>query len=152
MSESRAKDDGPGLLEAVAIAQKAHDGQCDQNGFPYVAHCLRMAEQFHDKRQKIVALLHDVPEKGPGWSLSRLRRFGFDKDILAAVNAMTRCERETEDEFVLRALQNPLARDVKLADLRDNLRQALETGRNPAKYRRGLDIAEDWFGWEAGFE
>ncbi|MNY75819.1 hypothetical protein D3C86_2152110 [compost metagenome] len=67
---------------------------------------------------------------------------------MSAVDAMTRREGEAEDDFIRRALQHPLARAVKLADLRDNLRQAIETRRNPAKYRRGLEVAEQWFGWD----
>lgn len=141
-------DERPGLLEAVAIAQKAHDGQCDKGGYPFIAHCLRMAEHFPDERRKIVSLLHDVVEKGRGWSLERLAEFGFDDDIMEAVDAMTRRECECEDDFVRRALANPLARTVKLADLRDNFRQALQTRRNPSKYRRGLVLAEQWVGWD----
>lgn len=145
MKENDATDDRPGLLEAVAIAQKAHDGQNEQNGYPYVAHCLRMAEFFPDEKRKIVALLHDVAEKGRGWSVDRLADFGFDDDILDAVDAMTRRVGEAEDDFVCRAMTNPLASAVKLADLRDNYRQAVHTRRNPARYRRGLEVAEGWF-------
>jgi hypothetical protein len=47
---------------------------------------------------------------------------------------------ETDDEFVRRAASNPLALPVKRADLEDNLWQAEQTGMNPEKYQRGLDI------------
>ncbi len=146
MNAADGMNTGPGLLEAVAVAQRAHDGQLDKHGLPYVAHCMRMAEGFPDERHQVVALLHDVVEKGRGWNLERLRMLGFDAGILAAVDAMTRREGEAEDDFVRRALRNPLACTVKLADLRDNFRQALQTRRNPAKYRRGLELAEQYLG------
>ena len=53
---------------------------------------------------------------------------------------MTRRMGETDDEFVRRAASNPLALPVKRADLEDNLWQAEQTGMNPEKYQRGLDI------------
>ena len=68
----------------------------------------------------IVAVLHDVVED-TSWTLEGLKKEGFSSDVLEAVDAMTRRSNETYDEFVDRALSNAVAREVKIADLEDNM-------------------------------
>ncbi|MGO8514004.1 metal-dependent phosphohydrolase, partial [Rhizobium ruizarguesonis] len=70
---------------------------------------------------RTVAYLHDVVEKGSGWTLARLREEGFPPAIISAVNALTRRPAEPDDDFVRRAASNPLSLPVKRADLDDNL-------------------------------
>jgi hypothetical protein len=48
-------------------------------------------DQVDSADEKIVAILHDVVENNPQWSLSRLSSEGFKpKVIIQAVDAMTR--------------------------------------------------------------
>lgn len=51
---------------------------------------------------------------------------------------MTRKQGESEDQFVLRAASNPVARSVKEADLMDNLAQCEQAGLDASKFTRGL--------------
>ena len=97
--------------------------------------------------EKVVAYLHDVIEKGQGWTRARLEAEGFSPPILSAVDALTRREEEDDDTFVRRAASNRLARPVKLADLQDNLRQAQAAGLPSEKYRaRARMLGHPWRG------
>lgn len=70
--------------------------------------------------ERLVAVLHDVVEKSR-WTLEDLCNEGLAEELVAAVDAMTRRDGETYSDFVDRAAHNPIARAVKIADLRDNL-------------------------------
>jgi (p)ppGpp synthase/HD superfamily hydrolase len=135
-------DDQPaaGLLHAVKIARHAHAEQSDKTGGPYFLHCKRVADAVEGGDERVVAYLHDVVEKGPGWTLDRLREEGFSSMIIEAVDALTRRSNESDDEFVMRASSNALARPVKVADLKDNLAQAESIGSDTSKYEKGLKI------------
>ncbi|OWW05237.1 hypothetical protein ATY81_04640 [Rhizobium sp. R72] len=141
-------DDQPAvdLLNAAKIAFKAHADQTDKTGGPYFLHCRRVADAVEAGEERVVAYLHDVVEKGPGWTLDRLREQGFSSTIVDAVDALTKRPDENDDEFVMRALRNPLARPVKVADLKDNLEQAEKIGSDPGKYQKGLKIAAQMYG------
>jgi len=128
------------LQHAIQVASEAHGGQMDKTGHPYVEHCRRVADLVATEEEQIVAYLHDIPEKASGWTLDRLRQEGFSSAVIAAVDAMTKRVGENDDDFVRRAIANPIARAVKKADLEDNLVQAEEAGLETAKYLRGLEI------------
>ncbi|MBB3350343.1 (p)ppGpp synthase/HD superfamily hydrolase [Rhizobium sp. BK049] len=131
------------LDHAMQIALEAHEGQVDKTGRPFFEHCQRVALLVSGDEARTVAYLHDVAEKGSGWTLDRLREEGFPPAIISAVDALTRRPEESDDEFVRRAASNPLALPVKQADLEDNLRQAEQAGKKTEKYQRGLDLLHD---------
>ena len=106
---------------ALAIAREAHQGQVDKAGAPYLGHPVRVASACRSDDAKIVALLHDVVEDCEGWSFARLRTEGFSEAVLAGIESVTRRAGEAYDDFVRRAASNPLGREVKLADLADNM-------------------------------
>lgn len=108
------------LERALEIAAQAHSGQKDKAGQPYILHPLRVMQACTADAERIVAILHDVVEDSD-WTLDDLRREGLAEDLVVAVDAMTRRRDETYADFVDRAAQHPIARAVKIADLRDNL-------------------------------
>lgn len=113
----------PGSLElAIAIALMAHAGQIDKAGAPYILHPLRVMLAQTSEAARIAGVLHDVVEDGDGWTLERLRAEGFSPEVVDAVDHLTKREEERNDypAFVRRAAANPIARQVKLADLTDN--------------------------------
>ncbi len=124
---------------AESIAARALAGQQDKLGRPFVTHCARVAEGL-EGAPRAVALLHDVLEKGPGWTAARLAEEGIAPDIIAAVEAMTRQEGEDYLDFARRAAANPLARPVKCNDLRDNITQVEELGDDSGKYHAALRL------------
>jgi (p)ppGpp synthase/HD superfamily hydrolase len=110
----------PGLNEAIHLAVEAHRDQLDRAGQPYILHPLRVMLQLESEESRIAAVLHDVVEDSP-ITLDQLREQGFSATVVAAVDAVTRREREPYEESVARAGADPLGRQIKLADLRDNL-------------------------------
>ena len=46
----------------MKLAYKAHEGQVDRSGVPYIFHPIHLAEQMDEEISCTVALLHDVVE------------------------------------------------------------------------------------------
>ena len=115
------------LQRALEIAVEAHRTQFDKAGAPYILHPLRVMFSVETEEERIVAVLHDVVEDGPGWTLERLEAEGFSASVIDALWLVTkRPEDQGGDEesylrFVRRTLPNAVARRVKIADVRDNL-------------------------------
>lgn len=105
--------------KALRLAYEAHAGQFDKSGVPYVFHPLHLAEQMDDEDSIVAALLHDVVED-TAYSLEDLRAMGFPARALEAVALLTHDPAEPYLSYVARVKENPLARRVKLADLRHN--------------------------------
>jgi len=110
----------PTLEDTLIFVTEAHRGQVDRGGQPYALHPIRMMTQFDDEAARTVALLHDVIEDTP-YTLDNLRARGYNEAIIEAVDALTRRDDETYEQFILRIKPISLARRVKLADLRDNM-------------------------------
>jgi (p)ppGpp synthase/HD superfamily hydrolase len=69
----------------------------------------------------MAAVLHDVVED-TSLTLDDLRKEGFPREVLEAVESLSKNEKESYDEYVERVSRNPVAVKVKLADLEDNMR------------------------------
>nr|WP_248628950.1 HD domain-containing protein [Enterococcus cecorum] len=105
--------------QALAIAKDAHKGQVDKAGVDYIQHPLFVASLVEGELAKTVALLHDVVEDSD-WTLEDLRKEGLPEEVVQAVGILTKKRNEKYEEYILRVKQNPLARQVKLADLKHN--------------------------------
>lgn len=113
------------LTNAIQIATDLHDGQTDKSGQPYILHPLRVMLTMNDDLHRIVAVLHDVAEDcEDGWRA--LHNANFGDEVLDAIDALTRKEGETYEDFIQRAGSNPISRQVKIADIQDNLRPGAE--------------------------
>jgi (p)ppGpp synthase/HD superfamily hydrolase len=106
--------------KAMSIATKAHEGQKDKAGAPYLLHVLRVMMQVEKMDAKIVALLHDVVEDSET-SIENLAKEGFPNKILKAVELLTKTEHKLYEDYIQEIKKNDLARVVKLADLKDNM-------------------------------
>jgi (p)ppGpp synthase/HD superfamily hydrolase len=106
--------------DAISIAAQAHKGQKDKAGAPYLLHPLRMMLRMDSEVAMMAAVLHDVVED-TGWTLEQLREEGFSDEVLEAVDCLTHRDGESYQEFVGRVQTNPIARQVKIADLEDNM-------------------------------
>ena len=104
--------------EAMKLAYRAHHGQVDKGGIPYIFHPYHLAEQMTDEYTTCVALLHDIVEDTEV-TLNELSEI-FPKEVVEAVALMTHKEGEPYLEYVARVGTNPIAKAVKLADLRHN--------------------------------
>ena len=104
---------------AMKLCYKAHDGQLDRSGIPYVYHPIHLAEQMDDEDSTTVALLHDVVEDTP-LTLEDLRTAGFSERVVEAVGLLTHDDAVPYLDYVRQIKGNPLAVKVKLADLAHN--------------------------------
>lgn len=112
------------LERAIEIAVQAHKGVKDRAGRAYILHPIGVMGRVKSEKEKIVAILHDVVEDSvppTRWELDDLRAEGFEEDIVTALDCVTKRQGENYEAFILRALPNPLARAVKIADLEDNM-------------------------------
>lgn len=129
--------------QALAIARDAHKGQVDKAGVDYIQHPLFVASLVEGELAKTVALLHDVVEDSD-WTLEDLRNKGLPEEVVQTVGILTKKRNEKYEEYILRVKQNPLARQVKLADLQHNsdlsrLTTVTEIDRKRAeKYRQAI--------------
>ena len=132
------------LERAIALAAAAHAGQTDKAGAPYILHVLRVMLRLETAEERMAAVMHDMVEDC-GWTLEQLRAEGFSEAVVNGVDAVTRRDSESYEEFVLRAKAHPVGRRVKLADLEDNSdtsRLSEITPRDQArleKYRRAME-------------
>lgn len=108
------------LERAIAIAVEGHAGVTDKGGAPYILHPLRVMLSLSSPEERIVAVLHDVCEDCPGWTLGRLRAEGFSDRVITALDSVTKRSGEDYEPFIKRAAADPIGRRVKLADLQDN--------------------------------
>ena len=105
--------------KALALCFEAHKDQKEKTGLPYDFHPFHLAEQMTDETTTAVALLHDVIED-TDYTLDDLRALGFTSEVLEAVALMTHAPDVDYMEYVKEIKKNPVARAVKLADLRHN--------------------------------
>ena len=108
------------IERAIEIAAKAHAGQTDKAGAPYVFHPLRVMFSLRAPNEQMAAVLHDVVED-TSVTLADLEKEGFSPEVLTAVAALTKHPGESRVDAAQRAVAHPVARAVKLADVRDNM-------------------------------
>ena len=104
---------------ALKLCFEAHKDQIDKSNMPYVFHPFHLAEQMQDEETTIVALLHDVVED-TDYTLEDLRAMGFSNRVLEAIALMTHAPEVSYMDYVAQIKTNPIAKAVKLADLRHN--------------------------------
>lgn len=105
---------------ALELAVEKHKNQTDKAGNPYILHPLHVMENVNNKEGKIVAILHDIIED-TYITENYLLKIGLSKRIVDAVVALTRSEDIDYQEYIKTLSSNPLAKEVKLADLEHNM-------------------------------
>ena len=105
---------------ALELAVEKHKNQTDKAGNPYILHPLHVMENVNSKEGKIVAILHDIIED-TDITENYLLKIGLSKRIVDAVVALTRSEDMDYQEYIKNLSSNPLAKEVKLADLDHNM-------------------------------
>ena len=109
------------IEKALQIAAKAHEGQKDKEGLPYILHPVRVMMGVQGGEAQIVAVLHDVIED-TSVTADDLRQAGFSEKTVTAVLCVTHRKDEPYADYVVRCKDNEIARRVKLSDLTDNWR------------------------------
>mgnify|MGYP000168231812 FL=1 len=109
------------IEKAIEIAVAAHKGQKDKSGADYILHPLRVMERGKSEIEKICGVLHDVLEDSE-WTFEKLENEGFSNEVIAVLRCITKeSEKEDYDVFINRIAQNPIAIEVKINDLLDNM-------------------------------
>ncbi len=112
--------DAEQLAQAVALATQAHAGQVDKGGADYIEHPLRVSAALEGWPAKTAGVLHDVVEDTEV-TLEQLRNQGFDEEVVAAVDALTKRSGEDYEAYLARLMLQDLAVRVKIADMSDNM-------------------------------
>ena len=104
---------------AKALAHRAHEGQVDKAGRPYIEHVARVAAAVSDDPEaEAVAWMHDILEdQGEFWGSDV---YTFPHLITYACVLLSRDSAFTDDAYYSGIRSNPLALRVKLADIADN--------------------------------
>jgi len=105
---------------AIAVAVRAHAGQVDKAGQPYISHPLRVMARMNDTISKAVAVLHDVIEDC-GITAQDLAEAGLPEEVVSRVEILSRREGESYMQFIDRIAPDEVARKVKMEDLKDNM-------------------------------
>lgn len=108
------------LNKAIEIATRAHTGQVDKGGAPYILHPLRVMLSRKNEIERICAVLHDVVEDSV-LTFDDLSKEGFSEEIIEVLDCLTKRNGESYDELIDRILTNEIACHIKLADLFDNM-------------------------------
>jgi len=111
--------------EALAFAMDRHADQKRWGGGPYIDHPQRVSDKFSDDIRKTVAILHDVVEDEKA-TLQEIKDL-FGLQVSTAVDAISRRSGESYHDFILRVEKNQIARDVKIADIEDNMEDVSAT-------------------------
>ena len=125
---------------ALEIALKAHKGQVDKNGVSYILHPMAVAAQLGTPELKTIAILHDTIEDTDVTAEYLLER-GMPKNIVEAVQLLSKPKGEEYESYLRRVKENPLARQVKLADLAHNTSPERASGLNE-KRRAKYELAK----------
>jgi len=108
------------ISRAYHIARKAHNGQVDKAGKDYIFHPMSVASFVPEDEDMItVALLHDVVEDTDVTFEDLIPL--FSPKVIEGLKCMTHDKTEYYEMYVIRLKKNPIALQVKLADLRHNM-------------------------------
>ena len=108
--------------KAHAICMLVHQNDRDYGGAPYHLHTEYVADMLDDPILKAIAYLHDTVEDHPDVISIDFIRELLGNDIADAVDAITRREGEQYFAYIDRVKQCEMARKVKLADLKHNMK------------------------------
>jgi (p)ppGpp synthase/HD superfamily hydrolase len=118
----KLNDDAEALEVALEVACRAHRGQRypSPEGQPYILHPLRVILAVDGLRAQAAAVLHDVLEDAEV-TVEELGAAGLPTDVVDAVVALTRRPGQSYERYVEQVACDVIAREVKPADLADNL-------------------------------
>lgn len=124
------------IKDAFVICFNAHKDDYDKAGYPYVFHPFFLASQMDDENSIIVALLHDVIEDhGDSFNLDFLMKNGMGEEVCQAIDLLTHKKDVPYMDYIKKIKENPIARKVKIVDLRHNSDIQRLDGKFPPKYK-----------------
>jgi (p)ppGpp synthase/HD superfamily hydrolase len=104
---------------AMNIAYRAHEGQYDKSGVPYIFHPYEVAQGMTTEDEITTALLHDVVED-TNITFEDLIGAGISEPVIESLKLLTHNDETPYLDYVKKLKSNTIARKVKLADLKHN--------------------------------
>ena len=123
------------LDKMITLAVKAHRGQLDRGGMPYILHPLAvmgMISSTDDIELLCIAVGHDLLED-TDVTEKTLGEWGFTVRVIAGIIALTKMDGEPYELYKYRVKANPDAVRVKICDLSHNM-DLSRLGRKPSDY------------------
>ena len=125
------------VARAKDLAHRAHAGQVDKAGRPYIEHVARVAAACaDDPLAEAVAWAHDIIEDCPNHLGEAI---ALPDDVYDRAYDLTRYTAGSDEAYYSRIRKDPVALRVKLADIADNAdesRLALLDEKTAARLRR----------------
>lgn len=107
---------------AISLALRAHMGQFDKGGKPYHLHWMTVASKMTNHYRVLAAILHDTVEDSKGKiNFVDLATAGIPSEVVDAVDALTKRKGESNDDYLSRVMESPIAVAVKIEDLKHNM-------------------------------
>ena len=135
--------------KALNLCFQAHKDQVDKAGMPYVFHPFHIAEQMTTEDTIVTALLHDVAEDTYVTVDYMETVCGFKPAVIEALRLLTHEKNVPYLDYIRKLKDNPIAREVKLADLKHNSDvsrlEVIEGNmlQNLKKYKKAIAILEE---------
>ena len=123
------------LDKMITLAVKAHRGQVDKAGMPYILHPLAvmsMISSTDDIELLCIAVGHDLLEDTEVTEQT-LGEWGFTDRVIDGIKHLTKVDGELYEVYKDRVKENPDAVRVKINDLTHNM-DLSRLGRKPTKY------------------
>ncbi len=128
------------IEQAAALADKAHKGQTDLDGKPYIMHPLAVGAKGENYHEIVVGYLHDVVEDTP-LTFDDLRQAGVSEEDISTLRLLTHTKDKTYEAYLqnIVASGNKTAIRVKASDLLHNMgRNDRQTDNKETIYQKHL--------------
>lgn len=128
---------------AISIANKAHAGQLDRDGYPVILHPLTVGLMGHTDEEKIAGFLHDVVEDS-NYTFEELLEAGIPEGIVNALRVLTHEHGTDYFAYVQQIIDsgNPIALQVKYNDLKHNYARGKAYPDLQQKHGKALKMVE----------
>ncbi|MFM8189060.1 MAG: HD domain-containing protein [Pirellula sp.] len=113
------QEDAQAIENALGLAVRMHQGQRDADGAPYILHLVRVMMRCKDPHAKQAAVLHDILEDTSATSEDLLAN-GISPEVVQTVERLTHLPGVSYGHYIESLSSDPIAVEVKLADLEDN--------------------------------
>ena len=117
--QAKEMDNELAIELAIELALNFHRGQRDADGDPYILHLMRVMLKCHSTSAKQAGLLHDILEDTSATE-DDLIQAGICPNVTQSVKRLTRIAHIDYADYIMALAEDPIAKEVKIADLEDN--------------------------------
>lgn len=128
---------------ALSIAVKAHAGQLDKDGVPYILHPITVGMMGHTDEERVAGFLHDVVED-TDYTFDALLVEGIPQGIVNALKLLTHNKDVDYYDYVQSIIdsKNPIALQVKYNDIQHNYARGKAYPELQQKHGKALEMVK----------